>query len=59
VNGSIAGSSLVQKSIMDVKKILSDKVMALEETSPTALGPALASVSSSPGVLANVVLELR
>lgn len=42
-NGSTLGSSLMQKKIKDTSAILSQKIMSLEETGPTALGPALAS----------------
>ena len=53
-NGETQGGQLLQKSIKDTSKILSEKVMGLEETGPTALGPALASAialasSGAPG----------
>jgi hypothetical protein len=42
-NGSTKGSQLLQKSIKETKNVLATKLMALEETGPTALGPGLAS----------------
>jgi hypothetical protein len=39
----------MQKPIKDTNGILSAKLMALEETGPTALGPALASAIALAG----------
>lgn len=40
-NGISEGGKRLQKPISETKDILKNKVMSLEETGPTALGPAL------------------
>ena len=40
-NGHEQGNLRMTKKINESKKLLTDKLMSLEETGPTALGPAL------------------
>ena len=40
-NGKTQAASLLQQSIGQSSKVLSDKIMAIEETGPTAMGPAV------------------
>ena len=48
-NGQTQAASFMQKPIKETNGILSAKLMALEETGPTALGPALASAIALAG----------
>jgi hypothetical protein len=53
-NGSVEGKKRLQKSIKETKEGLLDHLMKIEETGPTALGPALATAvamaaEGSPG----------
>jgi len=48
-NGTKNAETHLQKSIKDTNKVLSQRIMNLEETGPTALGPALASAVALAG----------
>jgi len=40
-NGKVQAATHMEKSIGETAKILSDKIMSIEETGPTAMGPAV------------------
>lgn len=42
-NGSECGQNRMKNKVGETAKILTDKLMGLEETGPTALGPAVAT----------------